>query len=1228
MNYLSRLSGRCLRQWFLVAFVFVFYSIALSQTNSGHPRLFFDSQGAIQLRQKVLTNPFLNQIWQRYKTERVDQSFSYDISEEGIYDLDLGREFGDGLSDMTLAYIVLDDTVYAQRAIEMMMQLAALPDWGKKLLWGDKLNVAHISVGFAFAWDVFYDRLSSSQRDIIRNVILQRGDNEVINDVYTNVNWTPSAAEGLVGLAFAGDGDSSFNQFVAKLLRNVKENFKEKERNVMWGHGSDGFPHQGIGYWRKYIHVGLFFNALRRQEPENDWFHLGSEYPGSEFLRKTGYPRIYADVQTPDLATITWADSRQVRGKPGKGPFGSIGAMSLVASEYKDGYVMDFLDYMVTETKARFDFEDWATFLFYDDLGVPARSYRNLPLSRYWPDMEAAIFRSSWDKDAMVFFMRSGSPGGHGRRLKNLSPGGHDHPDANGFVIFYNNEYLAAEDGAFPHSGPDKGINNVTYGHNTFLIDGLGQKGDKTTKVLNTKANMDYLDSEHIGYLLGDATDAYEGIDKFHRYVLYKKHKYFIMLDELEDDQPHKYEYLLGADNQHTISAKAENNFLVSSTIGNTKMPLYFVEPQQIDWSIGLDRSYAINAVQTDMLRVTPVSDAPNASFFSLLYPQKSGAQSPEVEKFYLNQNGVSGIKVDGDICLYNRQNTSFTYADLETDARLCFFNSDFLSFEYLTSGSRRFLYKNKMGVTSDKPIVFALKQKRGAIRVGKNVGPEESVEVTVYYPRLTNVLVDSQFVAPLSSGSGWMTFALSPKQYRIGPGNARQTVTDNYTVEIVSDDLITVLSPNGGELLSINSLATITWEADSIVKMVKIEWSPDLGATWQVIADNVGNSGVYNWQIPDLVTDGAIIRISAAGGDFPVDFSNAAFQIDKPPLLSSFTPLSGTPGASVAIYGVNLSRVTNVSFGNIASTQVSVVSDTAIGAIVPTAANSGKVALFNRMGSAISELDFTVLTRPAINSFTPISGAIGDTIAFKGQIFSDIQSVKFNGQIAIFQILTDSSLIAVVPPNATSGYLEAIYAGGIVRSRDRFTVKRPPFVGAFIPARAGVGKHILIKGSSFQGLRDLWFVGAQADSLAVLSDTLVSAQVPNGAKSGAVTMSNAYGSAISAMSFTVDSLTDVNDEKKEKSIVLIGNYPNPFNGSTRINYSVSDPSIRVDLKIFNILGQKVRDLPQPNVNNVGLNSVAWDGRDNLGRLAVSGLYFVRLEAGQFRATRKIVLQK
>jgi hypothetical protein len=84
---------------------------------------------------------------------------------------------------------------------------------------------------------------------------------------------------------------------------------------------------------------------------------------------------------------------------------------------------------------------------------------------------------------------------------------------------------------------------------------------------------------------------------------------------------------------------------------------------------------------------------------------------------------------------------------------------------------------------------------------------------------------------------------------------------------------------------------------------------------------------------------------------------------------------------------------------------------------------------------------------------------------------------------------------------------------------------------------------------------------------------------------------------------------------------VLVRNYPNPFNPSTVISYSLPKPS-QVDLKVYNITGKEVAILVN-GMCDAGGHTVSFDGSD-----LASGIYFYRLKTGDYENVGKMVLLK
>jgi hypothetical protein len=86
-------------------------------------------------------------------------------------------------------------------------------------------------------------------------------------------------------------------------------------------------------------------------------------------------------------------------------------------------------------------------------------------------------------------------------------------------------------------------------------------------------------------------------------------------------------------------------------------------------------------------------------------------------------------------------------------------------------------------------------------------------------------------------------------------------------------------------------------------------------------------------------------------------------------------------------------------------------------------------------------------------------------------------------------------------------------------------------------------------------------------------------------------------------------------------------NYPNPFNPVTTIVYEVPPPGARVEIMIYSVAGERVTSLVSEHKRS-GVYKVIWDGTSTRGEAVATGVYFVRMTAGNFTETRKIMLLK
>jgi hypothetical protein len=95
-------------------------------------------------------------------------------------------------------------------------------------------------------------------------------------------------------------------------------------------------------------------------------------------------------------------------------------------------------------------------------------------------------------------------------------------------------------------------------------------------------------------------------------------------------------------------------------------------------------------------------------------------------------------------------------------------------------------------------------------------------------------------------------------------------------------------------------------------------------------------------------------------------------------------------------------------------------------------------------------------------------------------------------------------------------------------------------------------------------------------------------------------------------------------DTEIPKVTSLSGNFPNPFNPSTRIRFGLA-PKGHVSLRVYDVSGKLVRVLID-EVRDAGSYETVWDGRNGGGKAIASGIYFCRMEAKDFDRTLKMVL--
>jgi hypothetical protein len=323
---------------------------------------------------------------------------------------------------------------------------------------------------------------------------------------------------------------------------------------------------------------------------------------------------------------------------------------------------------------------------------------------------------------------------------------------------------------------------------------------------------------------------------------------------------------------------------------------------------------------------------------------------------------------------------------------------------------------------------------------------------------------------------------------------------------------------------------------------------------------------------------------------------SKAGFTFIKDticPVITSFFPTSGKKGTSVYILGSHFTGATSVRFGGVLADSVVIMSDTMIRAKVDTGA-TGSVQVISPNCSA-SKAGFTFIKDticPVITSFFPTSGKKGTAVYILGTHFTGATGVRFGGVPADSVVIMSDTMIRAKVDTGATGSVQVLSPNcsaskaGFVFIKDTIC----PVITSFWPTSAQQGTSVYILGSHFTGATGVRFGGVPADSVVIMSDTMIRAKVDTGA-TGSVQVLSPYCSA-SKPGFTfiadttindtlfVTTRTAVNNDVVQKSFKL---YPNPATKYVTWQQPVANHKTR--LQLFDMAGRIVRQM------EVGVNT-------------------------------------
>ncbi|HEY2972182.1 MAG TPA: heparinase II/III family protein [Pyrinomonadaceae bacterium] len=616
-----------------------------------HPRLFFDAAD----RQKLVErsrDPKLASLWSQLQKTAKDSRASGDLAHGGaIFEL-LDSEY---LLPSLLAYFdVLNRarTRIAHNAFEAYVTESAearaaaksamldvanwkrwQPPWfdahGQHTYYPAGLLAADVALGY----DLLYSDLTETERAQIRRALIEKSiiptykEYVLDNRAMANTsNWIAHTVGGALIAAASIDGDvqtsaspteaARFEVYIHGLLLKLED-------HMAASYLADGSYGEGISYHEFDSEtLGPALNAIRRA--------FGIDYWGqTHVLDSLSYP-LYTLAQ-PTSGSLDMGDTHPPAGH----------GIAPLVYESKDPVIRWYY--------GQFDRPSLSKFIFYDDSVAPQPPL--LPTSRIFRDKGNAVFRSGWDKDAVILLYRAGP---------NFN---HHHADQGSFLVNAFGENLVTEAGWSDYYKDPYYATFFTQaiGHSTLLVDNNPESqtipDTRQFAALNNYPRItDAVTSEFYDGVGSELSSVYKNrLTHYRRRLVFVKPYYFVVFDDLTvKDKPAQFDVLLHLPNRDKIKIdgltaiyNGEKASLAVRSFAPNGAKLS-VENGRIPYQVLSARTPPEMIAQPAYLDFKTVKPLSAAQFLTAIVPAKneSAAQTVIKEMSEIAGENLKGIRV------------------------------------------------------------------------------------------------------------------------------------------------------------------------------------------------------------------------------------------------------------------------------------------------------------------------------------------------------------------------------------------------------------------------------------------------------------------------------------------------------------------------------------------------------------------------------------------------------
>lgn len=662
-----------------------------------------------------------------------------------------------------VAYLT-DDAEALSAAKSAMLDVAGWSSWAPPWFGEHGQHTYYpageLSIDVALAYDLLYDRLTTTERARIRRALIERSiiptykEYVLDNRAMANTsNWISHTVCGALFAAAAIAGDDAASDRNDQLETYINGLLLKLEDHLRASYLPDGSYGEGISYQEFDLEsLAPTMVALRRV--------FDIDYSHTFFVKDSLAFPLYT-MTRPIAASLDMGDSHPPSGR----------TIAPLVSESKDPLLQWYY--------RQFDHSSIIDFIFFDDTVAPRPPA--LPTSRLFAEKGNAVFRTGWGADDAVLLYRAGPTFNH------------NHNDQGSFLLSAFGENLISEAG---WSDYYKDPYYATYftqaiGHNTVLVDGNPESQSiadtRQFAALDAYPRMiEVVTSDFYDALSSELSSVYGGrLERFTRRIVFVKPYYIVVSDELTaKGTPAQFDWLLHLPDRSRIKT-APNAALYAGD--SAALAVRLLTPGGADLQVHDGHiPYPIFATGTPktlppqpaFLDWRTPSPAGAAQFLVALVPAKTakgaqtlaGGMSAVADEKWTGLRAVRGA--ERDLVLFRRSGAGgeASFEQWTTDAEAVTMTQTSGGLKMLAlQGARRFKEGGRTLLTSEQPLSLAVRYDAEAVEISVNgASPTELKLFVGASPR--SIRLDDRDLTPVryERAEGMLSINLPAGRHRV----------------------------------------------------------------------------------------------------------------------------------------------------------------------------------------------------------------------------------------------------------------------------------------------------------------------------------------------------------------------------------------------------------------------------------------------------------------------------